>query len=129
MFRRSACFHHSLSLIEVAIPVDWAALNNTAKAVATTYLRNTIVPALQSLAPDSGAYINEADPSDPNWQPNYYGSNYARLLEIKKQWDPKGVFWCKPCVGHELWEWVNGPKDEDPLEWGIGQGVGKICSK
>ncbi|CAF9905417.1 MAG: hypothetical protein GOMPHAMPRED_003171 [Gomphillus americanus] len=75
--------------------------------------------ALIDLAPDMGAYMSESDPSDPNWQQNYYGSNYPRLLAIKKKWDPQGVFWCKPCVGNELWSVSDGD--------GIGQNGGKLC--
>ena len=95
----------------------------------TTDLREIGVPALRQLAPDSGAYLNEADPTNPDWQTVFYGENYGRLLDIKRRWDPKGVFWCKPCVGHELWEVTDGPGDQSPLEWGIAQVGGQICRR
>ena len=107
----------------------WTPLNLTEKAAVATELRDAGLPALKQLAPASGAYLNEADPTNPNWQQDYYGSNYARLLEVKKYWDPAGVFWCKPCVGHELWSIVDGPSDENQLEWGVGQSPGRICRK
>lgn len=87
------------------------------------------VPALKSLAPESGAYMNEADPTNPEWQNDYFGTNYEKLLELKLKWDPSGVFWCKPCVGHEMWGVRDGPLEEDPVEWGIGQTGGKVCKK
>jgi hypothetical protein len=67
---------------------------------------NTTVQYLRTLDPDSGAYINEADPYEPNWQQAFWGSNYERLLEIKRKVDPADVLWCQPCVGSENWELV-----------------------
>ncbi|KAJ5754811.1 hypothetical protein N7533_004354 [Penicillium manginii] len=57
--------------------------------------------ALRQLAPDSGAYINEADPYEPNWQWSFWGPNYPRLLSIKEKYDPDNLFWCRTCVGSE----------------------------
>ncbi|KIX10069.1 uncharacterized protein Z518_01150 [Rhinocladiella mackenziei CBS 650.93] len=100
----------------------WPALNDTAKGVLVRSLREEAVPALKEIAPASGAYLNEADPTNSDWQKDFYGENYPRLLDIKKKWDPEGVFWCKPCVGHDLWEVKKENDDSDPVEWGIGQG-------
>ena len=82
-------------------------------------LRDQSVQSLRELAPDTGAYINEADPNEPNWQEAFWGTNYPRLLDIKKKWDPDGVFFCVPCVGSELWTVSGGDA--------IGQGNGTIC--
>ncbi len=90
---------------------------------ATTELRNVQVEALRQLAPNSGAYVNEADPTEPRWQQAFWGSNYPRLLQLKKYWDPTGVFWCIPCVGHELW----AVHSDYGIEGGIGQTPGRIC--
>ncbi|KAK2759779.1 hypothetical protein FQN54_002513 [Arachnomyces sp. PD_36] len=106
----------------------WPSNNAQAKSLATQQLRETSVPALKALSPNSGAYLNEADPTNPEWKNDYFGENYPRLLEIKRKWDPKGVFWCKPCVGHDDgWEVLDGPEDEDPVEWGVGQIGGRVC--
>ncbi|KAF9990526.1 hypothetical protein BGZ75_001399 [Mortierella antarctica] len=58
---------------------------------------------LRDLTPGSGAYFNEADPNEPNWQTNFFGSNYKRLKAIKDKVDPQGVFACSKCVGSEDW--------------------------
>ncbi|KAL9105891.1 MAG: hypothetical protein Q9227_009002 [Pyrenula ochraceoflavens] len=99
----------------------WSYLDFAEKATVTTELRESGMPALKQIAPRMGAYLSESDPTNPNWIQDYYGSNYPRLLAIKKQWDPNGVFWCKPCVGNELWDVVDGPSNESKLEWGVGQ--------
>ncbi|PSN66740.1 FAD-binding domain-containing protein [Corynespora cassiicola Philippines] len=65
-----------------------------------TYQR---VAKLKELAPESGAYFNEGDPFDPNWQYDFWGQNYARLKAVKKQYDPDNLLWCLSCVGSEEW--------------------------
>ena len=77
-----------------------------AKAVQLDLLTNTYDEALRVLAPDSGADVNEADPNEPDPHQSFWGSNYPRLLKIKKEYDPNDVFWCTPCVGNERWQEV-----------------------
>jgi hypothetical protein len=52
----------------------------------------------------SGGYTNEADFHDPDWQRSFWGSNYARLRDIKGEYDPHGLFVCHHCVGSEAWD-------------------------
>ncbi|KAF9924401.1 hypothetical protein BGZ67_009275, partial [Mortierella alpina] len=61
------------------------------------------IQILRDLTPGSGAYFNEADPGEPDWQRNYFGSNYPRLKKVKDLIDPKGLFLCNKCVGSEDW--------------------------
>ena len=111
-------------ITHVVIPRTWPFLDNTAKLQTTSYLRNIEIPALKQIAPDTGAYLNEADPTEPMWQQTYWGENYPRLLSLKRYWDPEGVFWCVPCVGHlDGWE-VAG---DQGMEGGIGQAGGRVC--
>jgi hypothetical protein len=56
--------------------------------------------------PDAGAYMNEGDPAEPDWQWRFYGFHYRRLVGIKMRWDPWGVFWARTTVGSEEWEVV-----------------------
>ncbi|TFB06091.1 putative FAD-linked oxidoreductase [Trichoderma ghanense] len=46
------------------------------------------------------AYLNEADPDEPDWQNVFFGKNYDKLLAVKKKWDPDTVLNCKKCVGY-----------------------------
>lgn len=70
------------------------------------------VPAMEKQAPETGVYMNEGDRLDPNWQSNFYGEHYERLLEIKQRRDPDGVFYCPTCVGSAAW------KEDD---------IGRLC--
>lgn len=47
----------------------------------------------------TGAYVNYIDPLQHNWAQQYYGSNYKRLLEIKKRVDPNNYFNFQQSVG------------------------------
>lgn len=57
----------------------------------------------RDITPGSGAYLNEGDRNEPGWQQAFYGSNYAKLLSIKKTVDPNDVFWAATAVGSEGW--------------------------
>ncbi|RMZ66108.1 FAD binding domain-containing [Pyrenophora seminiperda CCB06] len=63
-----------------------------------------IMPAIEAVTPNAGAYINEADYQQPNWQKVFYGGNYERLKQVKKMYDPKGLFWNSIAVGSEGWK-------------------------
>ena len=52
----------------------------------------------------SGSYWNEADYEDPSFQQSHWGSSYPRLLALKKQLDPQGLFYGHHSVGSELWD-------------------------
>jgi len=71
---------------------------------ATTKLQiiNQAMQLFRQAAPEAGTYENEADYFEPDWQNTFWGKNYARLLTIKKQYDPDGLFYCHHCVGSEL---------------------------
>ena len=46
-----------------------------------------------------GAYFNYTDPGLENWQTAYYGSNYPRLLAIRRQVDPHHYFNFPQAIG------------------------------
>ncbi|GAW16867.1 hypothetical protein ANO14919_063130 [Xylariales sp. No.14919] len=66
-------------------------------------LTNIVMPQIEAVTPDGGAYLNEANFEQPDWQNVFYGENYPRLKDIKSQVDPQGIFYAQTAVGSELW--------------------------
>jgi FAD/FMN-containing dehydrogenase len=57
--------------------------------------------ALRKAAPDAGAYVSESDFFQQRWQETYWGPNYPKLLQIKRRYDPDGLFTVRHGVGSE----------------------------
>ena len=58
---------------------------------------------LRAVAGPTGAYVSESNYFEPRWQQAYWGSNYARLTDIKRKYDPDGLFVVHNGVGSEQW--------------------------
>lgn len=56
---------------------------------------------LRELSPETGAYFNEPDSYEPEWQHAFFGENYEKLKEVKSKYDPENILWCRRCVGSE----------------------------
>jgi FAD/FMN-containing dehydrogenase len=76
---------------------DLVAARRSADAVARA------MAALGALAPDAGSYFAESNYFEPRWQQAYWGLNYPRLAEIKRKYDPDGLFFAHHGVGSEGW--------------------------
>jgi FAD/FMN-containing dehydrogenase len=63
----------------------------------------TAMDTLRKAAPGAGAYVSESDFFQPRWQDAYWGSNYPRLLRVKRRYDPDGLFTVHHGVGSEDW--------------------------
>ncbi len=59
--------------------------------------------ALRACAPNTGAYVNECDYFQPDWQRAFWGDHYGRLLRVKRRYDPAGLFTVHHGVGSEDW--------------------------
>jgi FAD/FMN-containing dehydrogenase len=57
------------------------------------------IQVLRDATPGAGSYVNETDYFEPDWARSFWGANYARLLDVKKKYDPQGLFRCHHCVG------------------------------
>jgi FAD/FMN-containing dehydrogenase len=58
---------------------------------------------LRKVVPTPAAYVAESNYFEPSWQEAFWGSNYARLLEVKNRFDPDGLFFSHHGVGSERW--------------------------
>ncbi|KAK9786409.1 putative Isoamyl alcohol oxidase [Seiridium cardinale] len=59
----------------------------------------TITTNAEKLFPDSGSYVNEANPFTPDWKQAWWGDKYDFLLETEKKYDPNSTLRCWKCVG------------------------------
>lgn len=56
---------------------------------------------VHAATPGGGSYSNEGNYFQDNWQTEFWGSNYPRLLRVKKQYDPTNLFRVHKGVGSE----------------------------
>jgi hypothetical protein len=56
----------------------------------------------RKLAPDSGAYQNEADLFEPRFEQSFWGAeNFIRLSRLKSSIDPQNLLTCWQCIGYQ----------------------------
>lgn len=73
-------------------------------AIAANITRHE-VPIFKSLEPGKmGAYLNEADANEVEFQQSFWGENYPRLRAIKASRDPNDLFIVRKGVGSEDWD-------------------------
>jgi len=63
----------------------------------------TVDPMLKSISSGSGTYLNEANFEESDWKEVFYGSNYKRLVQVKRKYDPEGLFYAVTAVGSDSW--------------------------
>ncbi|KAF1983079.1 FAD-binding domain-containing protein [Aulographum hederae CBS 113979] len=59
---------------------------------------------LRKIAPETGAYANEAYFGAADWKTAFWGDNYPRLSQVKSKWDPEMLFWATPGVNADTME-------------------------
>ncbi|CAF1613660.1 unnamed protein product, partial [Didymodactylos carnosus] len=95
------------ALLHMIYTQSWPDGTSTADQQAVAESVTNQVAILQTMAggSQSGSYMNEADPNEPNWQQKFFGTQaiYDKLKSIKQTVDPLGLFVCKNCVGSDDW--------------------------
>ena len=74
---------------------------NVAQGKAVAARIGQAMKIIRDATPGSGAYANEADYFEPDWQRSFWGVNYPRLLAIKKRVDPDNLFRVHHGIGSE----------------------------
>jgi FAD/FMN-containing dehydrogenase len=95
----------ALAIIAMAGPPAFAGLPEPNRVFAqdTAGRVQAAMAALRVAAPETGAYVNECDYFQKDWQKAFWGSNYPRLARIKRRYDPDGLFTVHHGVGSEAW--------------------------
>lgn len=64
---------------------------------------NKAFDEMLKIAPNAGSYLSESNFFLKDWQRAFWGSNYERLVAVKKKYDPDGLFFVHHGVGSEKW--------------------------
>lgn len=101
---------------------DWANETGLAKIAEVSYnTTNVWGERWRQVAPNSGCYLSESDYLEPNFQTALWGSNYERLYDIKKSYDPWDLFYVRRGVASDEWE-----TDEEIVP-GLPSQAGRLC--
>ncbi|KAF9011812.1 hypothetical protein BDQ17DRAFT_1503458 [Cyathus striatus] len=59
---------------------------------------------LNGLSTDFGTYLNEASLYEEDFKETFFGAHYNRLKDIKRKYDPEGLFVVASGVGSDDWD-------------------------
>ncbi|MEV5009214.1 FAD-binding oxidoreductase [Streptomyces sp. NPDC055692] len=95
----ATAFVHRNDLFVFAAETSWA--DSDLPGVAEANL-HWIKQFYDDIFPDKSpeqAYQNFPDPTLKNWRQAYYGTNYPRLVHVKRKYDPTGFFHYPQAIG------------------------------
>ncbi|OGM44768.1 FAD binding domain protein [Aspergillus bombycis] len=91
------------AIAHVLLYTDWEFNQPEEMLAQQKLMTEVLVPSISKLAPESGAYLNEADFRQPDFKTAFYGKNYDTLREIKAKYDPDSLFYGLTAVGSDEW--------------------------
>jgi hypothetical protein len=96
-----------LHFISVGATVDSIAAGSPKQALdnAAQWYEETREPMWREWPPQSGAYMNEANPFNKNFAKDYYGEGYEKLRTIKAKYDPGESLFVLTGVGSDGWNY------------------------
>ncbi|GLB33561.1 putative oxygen-dependent FAD-linked oxidoreductase family protein [Lyophyllum shimeji] len=86
------------SLYHVTVVSTWEWNATGAQKKAAYSAASASIDNLRKITPDA-AYVNESDVYEPNHEVAFWGTHYAKLLQIKQKYDPDHLLDCWHCVG------------------------------
>lgn len=92
------------SIVEASLTLPYSFQVPFQDMVATQdTITNVVQPVIEAATPNAGAYMNEADFQQPDFQDVFFGANYPKLLQIKQKYDPDSLLYARAAVGSEVW--------------------------
>ncbi|WP_405679947.1 FAD-binding oxidoreductase [Streptomyces sp. NBC_00868] len=95
----ATAFVHRDDLFVFAAETSWADYDLPSVAKANLrWVQQFYDDIFPGKAPEQ-AYQNFPDPTLKNWREAYYGTNYPRLVDVKRKYDPTGFFDYQQAIG------------------------------
>ncbi|OTA66087.1 FAD-binding domain-containing protein [Hypoxylon sp. EC38] len=92
------------SIVQVSLTLPWDFQVPFEEGVKAQHrITDDVQPVIEAATPGAGAYMNEADFQQSNWQETFFGANYPELLRIKKKYDPNNLLYATVAVGSEAY--------------------------
>ncbi|KAL9015485.1 MAG: hypothetical protein Q9185_007118 [Variospora sp. 1 TL-2023] len=91
------------SILDIVIGTTWNNTDWDLNLANQQLMTDQLLPQLERLTPGGGAYLNEGNPQQADFQKVFYGNNYAKLLALKAKFDPDEIFYGLTAVGSEFW--------------------------
>jgi FAD/FMN-containing dehydrogenase len=79
-------------------PVDAPAARRAATRI------HDAAQSLRIVAPRAGSYVSESSYFQQDWPRAYWGEHYPTLSEVKRKYDPDGLFFVHQGVGSQEWD-------------------------
>ncbi|KAJ3472158.1 hypothetical protein NLG97_g11237 [Lecanicillium saksenae] len=93
------------SIVTASLTVPWSfEVPFSDMVAAQDRITNEVQPLVEAATPGSGAYMNEADFQQRNFQEVFFGTNYELLHKVKSRWDPNSMLYAISGVGSDQWE-------------------------
>lgn len=89
---RETAFPHREATFVIDIGAHWKAGTPDGEAAELVNQTRTAHHTLGRQLGTDAAYVNFPDPDLRPWRSAYYGANYRRLTEVKRRYDPTGLF-------------------------------------
>jgi FAD/FMN-containing dehydrogenase len=94
----ATAFPHRDTLFLVSMDTSWSGNDPADVVSANLGWLDALYDEMAGWATDA-AYVNFPDAALIDWGTAYYGSNFARLVDVKRRYDPDGVFRSPQPVG------------------------------